>query len=165
MPYLLSFPKSGGLFLITGWEFPAQCGQNDFDHDEGKKPEVFIIGTGASSSQLWLADRFHKNFYMPLEVKRVIDHIIEMKLITILAHYIFVGDGYLQHGAASCPGAAFILYHMCLIPKGHKLLDVFSFAYGGSFRKACDPILPISSVFEVPTVPKVQPTSASSSHN
>lgn len=50
---------------------------------------------------------------------------------------------------------------MHLIVHGHRMMDAVAFAYGCSIRKAGDPITPLSSVFDVPTVPKVQEADAS----
>lgn len=40
------------------------------------------------------------------------------------------------------------------------MMDVVAFSYGCIFREAGDPVPPISSVFDVPTVPQVWETVA-----
>lgn len=59
-----------------------------------------MILTGAEPSQLWGADGSHNHVHIKLEAKRVMELFMEMQLITIHGHFIFSGNGYMQHAGA-----------------------------------------------------------------
>lgn len=110
-------------------------------------------------------DECHKHVNSTADAKMMMAHFMEMKLISLSAHSVFVGQGYFQNACASWSGTESIRYYMYLIRHGHRLLDAVAFTYGYLFRKAGDPVLPIYSVFELPRTPQVQLPGASGSQD
>lgn len=100
----LIFSKSSGCSLFTWWGCSEQCGHNHFDHNDRAGPKLIMIDIGAESSQLWVANGSHKNVHMPVHTKQLMTHFMEMQIIIIPAHSIFVGNSYLQHSDASWCG-------------------------------------------------------------
>lgn len=89
-----SYPVS---VFFTAKYWPAQWGHNDFDYAKDTAPGFFSIVTGAKSSDLYIADVSHNNVDMPMEKKQMIANLIELNVITISAHFLSFGHGYLQH--------------------------------------------------------------------
>lgn len=83
---LVSFPISGGRFLVTGKDFTAQCGQDDFRPAKKNGARFFIIVTKSEPSDLWVADVPHKNVDMPTEVQLVIANLMDQKIIIVTAN-------------------------------------------------------------------------------
>lgn len=162
---LLDFPISGGRFLVTGQDCSAQCGHNNFDHNKGTGPGFFIIATGSEASHLAVGGRSHKNVHLAADSKGMMARFIEMQLITIYVHSVFICHCHLQHASAAWPGTESIRYHLYLIPHERIMMDAAAFAYGWIFRKVGDTVPTISSVFDVPTMPQVQEASGSGSQN
>lgn len=135
----LFISKSGGRFLVTGENCLAQCGHNDFDHRQPTGPGFFTIATGSGPCTLWVAGGSHLYVDYDDEAKRIMADVLEMGLIKIPAHSVFIGHGYLQHAGTAWSGSPCIRYHTYLIPQTHKLLNSVSFAYQWSFRKKGEP--------------------------
>ena len=134
-------PLSGGRYLITGKDCPAQCGHNDFDHVDGDKtggPGCFVIVSGEEEVKLWISDGSQKNVTESVRRKLKMAKVSRMYKITIPPRSVFVGHGYVQHAGAEWEGTHSIRYHMYFVPKGHPLKDNVSFAYGASFKKNTD---------------------------
>ena len=131
----LRFPVTGGRFLLTGADSPAQVGHNDFDHRQQTGPGFFIIVTGFEGASIWVAEGSHKYVNYPERKKNKWARIQRMSLEQIPPHSIFIGHGYVQHAGAGWSGNHNLRYHIYLIPDGHKLKNAVSFAYGWSFKK------------------------------
>lgn len=165
MAEFLHFPICGCRFLFTGPDFPAQCDQKDFYDKTITEPGFFIIATGAEPSQLWVAGGSYKNFNFVIEAKQMLTHIIESQMIEIIAHYIFLGNGYLQPTDAACQGDESIHYHMYLIPHGYQLIAEVYFTHGWNFRKESYLITDISYVFQVQIASQSFPPAVPRSEN
>lgn len=97
-------PIRGGCFLFTGKNCPSQCVHNDFSHEKGTGLCFFVIATGADEAGFWLADGSGKYVHYDTTSKRVLADLLEMSLIYIPVHSVFVGNGYLQHAGAVWSG-------------------------------------------------------------
>ena len=131
----LYLPVSGGQFLLTGKDYPAQVGHNDFDHRQGTGPGFFVIVTGAEPANLWVCDGSHKHVGLSAKKRNELAQILRLKRITIPRNSVFIGHGFLQHAGAEWSGNGALRYHAYLIPDGHVLHDAVAFAYEMSFRK------------------------------
>lgn len=134
----LYFPATGGRFLVTGKDCPAQTGHNDFEHTKESGPGFFVITTGFQAANLWVADGSNKGVNLPDKRKLCTEHCSWMREITITPNSVFFGHGFLQHAGAAWSGTNSIRHHIYLIPDGHPLKDALSFAYGWSFKKEGD---------------------------
>lgn len=79
---------------------------------------------------------------MPTQENRVIANFMKPKLITITAHSIVVGYGYMKHAGTAYSGTKLIIHHMYVIARSHELMDALSFAYGCSLRNDGEPRQP-----------------------
>lgn len=68
---------------MTVKEGPIQCFNNDFDYAKKIGPGFFINLTEAERTYLSVAGVSHKNVDIPMEQKRVIANLINLKLIKI----------------------------------------------------------------------------------
>lgn len=116
------------------------------------KTQDWVSSSLLLEPSLRVADGSHKNVDMPMDYKRVIANLIEVKRIPIRACSMFVRHRYLQHYGTAWSGMTFILYHMSLIPQVNKLMDAASFAWVYGFRKTDESRQLLSSIFDVFTV-------------
>ena len=131
----LYLPVSGGRFLLTGKDCPAQVGHNDFDHRQGTGPGFFVIVTGAEPANLWVCDGSHKHVGLSAKKRNQLAQILRLKRITIPRNSVFIGHGFLQHAGAEWSKNGSLRYNSYHIPDGHVLHDAVAFAYEMSFKK------------------------------
>lgn len=94
--------KSGARFLLTGDGFPPKCGHNDFDNNQGTCLGFFINAKGPEASHLWVADGSYKYIHYDGETKRLLYDIIQIAVINIPTHSVFIEHGYLQDARVRC---------------------------------------------------------------
>ena len=131
----LHLPNTGGRFLFTGEDSPAQCGHNDFDHRSGRGPGFFIMATGRDPTGLWISEGSHKHVFLPDRKKRKLAGLMKMDRITIPPNSLFVGHGFVQHAGAEWTGTHSLRYHIYLNPRGYQLKDGVAFAYTRCFKR------------------------------
>lgn len=61
------------------------------DHSKGTRNSFLIIATSSKVSYLWDADVSHKHVNLGTDTKWVMAHVMEMQLITVPAHSVFIG--------------------------------------------------------------------------
>lgn len=104
LPELLFMAESGGRFLVTCETCPATCANNALWHQKGTRLHFFVVSTAAEEYQWWVINDSNKYVHCHSTPKPVLSGLLEMNLITITAHYIFVGRGYLQHEGGAWSG-------------------------------------------------------------
>lgn len=92
-------------------------------------------------------------------------HFMEMQLMNIPTHSVLFRHGNVQHACVRLSGTESIRCHRYLILHGQRLMGEVVFAYGWTFRKAGDPVQPISSVFQHTTTPLVYDPGGTGSPN
>jgi len=133
--YQIWTPKTGGRWLATGRDCPAQTGHNDFSHSRGQDVGYFCITTGKDGASLWICESSHKYVFYPEGPKFELSKLLRLEKIAIPPYSVLFGHGYVQHAGAEWSGTANLRYHMYFIPENHDLMDDVSFAYGWSLSK------------------------------
>lgn len=110
---------------------------------------------GQKIVHLCLADISYRQVNLTLESKRMMAHVMEMTLMTITPHSVFIIQRYVQNSIAGLSGTESIRYYMYLLHEDQKLMDAIAFSYGWCLKKAGGPVLPLSLIFEVPSAPQV----------
>lgn len=115
---------------------------------------IYIISTGEEESQRWVNDWSHKIPDIEVQERRMTAHFMEMKLIIIPPHSVFLGHDYVRHAVAAWSSTERLRYHMYLIPHADNFSNAGAFAWGWSFRKHEDPVTPVPEVLQILNVYK-----------
>ena len=131
-------PKSGGRFLMTGKECPAQVGHNDFAVVKGQSPGYFAMVTGTEQCSLWVCPASNNYVLYDDTDRRSLARVLKMTEIVIPRFSIFFGHGHLQHAGSGWTGFHSLRYHMYVIPTSIELPDAVHFAFECNFEKTQD---------------------------
>ena len=137
---LMSIPKSGGRFLLTGKGCPRQILHTDFgvedDRELSRVPGYFLICTSGAETPLWIVDNSHFYLQQSSGLWPYLSKGLVARKVIIPPYSILIGRGDLQHaGAADIdhpnpPVRGCLRYHIYFVPHDRKLVDGVHFTTG-----------------------------------
>lgn len=123
--YLL---MTGGRNHLTVYDCRDQPRRDKVEVQEARSPEFVVLVSELHTICNLVCPTSHSYMNHPRTEKKKLAELVRLEGVAIPSHFVFVGHGYLQHGACGWREFHCICYHNHLIPSSYELQDAAVFA-------------------------------------